>query len=405
MIFLSDKGREYTYGDLLSAVNTACSYKPLYRASGLYPYFVNFLTALVAGAPVVLLDSDLSPLELDGVDERAVNSETDLPQHVAFDNIGGLIEAVFSSQSQITIFTSGTTGQPKEVVHTVQSLSRSVRRGDKYRDSIWAFAYNPTHMAGLQVFFQAFGNGNTIVNVFNSSRDEVFAAIDAQGITHISATPTFYRLLLPCDHVCPTIRRVTLGGEKSDRQLYDSIGCIFPNAKINNVYASTEAGSLFAARGDAFRIPPELKDKFKVVDGELLIHRSLLGYSENFVFTDDFYSSGDLVEWVDETAGLFRFKSRRNELINVGGYKVNPNEVEKEITAVAGVLQAVVYGKVNSVLGNVLCAEVVKAQDCAITETDLRRYLAGRLQDFKIPRRIKFVDKLSLTRTGKLKRT
>ena len=125
MIFLSDKGREYTYGDLLSAVNTACSYKPLYRASGLYPYFVNFLTALVAGAPVVLLDSDLSPSELDGVDERAVNSETDLPQHVAFDNIGGLIEAVFSSQSQITIFTSGTTGQPKEVVHTVQSLSRS----------------------------------------------------------------------------------------------------------------------------------------------------------------------------------------------------------------------------------------------------------------------------------------
>lgn len=80
MIFLSDKGREYTYGDLLSAVNTACSYKPLYRASGLYPYFVNFLTALVAGAPVVLLDSDLSPLELDGVDERAVNSETDLPR-------------------------------------------------------------------------------------------------------------------------------------------------------------------------------------------------------------------------------------------------------------------------------------------------------------------------------------
>ena len=186
MIFLSDKGREYTYGDLLSAVNTACSYKPLYRASGLYPYFVNFLTALVAGAPVVLLDSDLSPSELDGVDERAVNSETDLPQHVAFDNIGGLIEAVFSSQSQITIFTSGTTGQPERGgAYGASHSPESVRRGDKYRDSIWAFAYNPTHMAGLQVFFQAFGNGNTIVNVFNSSRDEAFAAIDAQGITRI----------------------------------------------------------------------------------------------------------------------------------------------------------------------------------------------------------------------------
>ena len=103
MIFLSDKGREYTYGDLLSAVNTACSYKPLYRASGLYPYFVNFLTALVAGAPVVLLDSDLSPLELDGVDERAVNSETDLPQHVAFDNIGGLMSFLRSRRLQSSL--------------------------------------------------------------------------------------------------------------------------------------------------------------------------------------------------------------------------------------------------------------------------------------------------------------
>ena len=228
---------------------------------------INFLVGLfVLGGIVALLF-----LALQAANLSSFSTSKGYEVTAYFDNIGGLIEAVFSSQSQITIFTSGTTGQPKEVVHTVQSLSRSVRRGDKYRDSIWAFAYNPTHMAGLQVFFQAFGNGNTIVNVFNSSRDEVFAAIDAQGITHISATPTFYRLLLPCDHVCPTMRRVTLGGEKSDRQLYDSIGCIFPNAKINNVYASTEAGSLFAARGDAFRIPPELKDKFKEVDGELLI--------------------------------------------------------------------------------------------------------------------------------------
>ena len=198
--------------------------------------------------------------------------------------------------------------------------------------------------------------------------------------------------------------RVTLGGEKSDQHLYDSIAKIFPNAKINNVYASTEAGSLFAAKGDCFQIPDAIKDKFKVVDDELLIHKSLLGSSDSFRFTDDYYHSGDLIEWVDEAHGLFRFKSRKNELINVGGYKVNPGEVEVAIMGIEGVRQAMVYGKANSILGNVLCADVVLEAGVELTELDIKKVLGAQLQDFKVPRRIKFVEDISLTRTGKMKR-
>ena len=75
------------------------------------------------------------------------------------------------------MFTSGTTGQPKKVVHSIQTLTRSVRRGEKYNNQIWAYAYNPTHMAGLQVFFQAFENLNTLINVFNRTRSEIFNLI------------------------------------------------------------------------------------------------------------------------------------------------------------------------------------------------------------------------------------
>ena len=157
------------------------------------------------------------------------------------------------SSSEITIFTSGTTGQPKKVVHTVDTLTRSVRLGDKYKGQVWAYAYNPTHMAGLQVFFQAFENQNTLINVFNKQRADVYELIGKYQITHVSATPTFYRLLLPFEHAYESVIRVTLGGEKSEQHLYDSIMKIFPTAKINNVYASTEAGSLFAAKGDCFR--------------------------------------------------------------------------------------------------------------------------------------------------------
>ena len=114
--------------------------------------------------------------------------------------------------------------------------------------------------------------------------------------------------------------------------------------------------------------------------------------------------TGDLIEWVDKPNAVFRFKSRKNDLINVGGYKVNPEEVELEIMAIGGVCQANVYGKANSILGEVLCADVVMAPNVKLTEQDIRMRLSLRLQDFKIPRRIRFVEELSVTRTGKLKR-
>lgn len=403
MIFLSDKEQAYSYDDLLKSLNEGTVYFPYYKTSDVYFYFVNLIKALAASLPLVLLDSDINPSEIDGLDESKVNvAESIAP--ASFQSMDEVVAAVQNSKSEITIFTSGTTGQPKKVVHSIATLTRSVRIGDRYKGQIWAYAYNPTHMAGLQVFFQAFENQNTLVNVFNQSREYVYHQISEKGITHISATPTFYRLLLPFEKAYESVVRVTLGGEKSDQHLYDSIIKIFPNAKINNVYASTEAGSLFAAKGDCFQIPESIKDKFKVVDDELLIHKSLLGSSDSFKFTDDYYHSGDLIEWVDEAQGLFRFKSRKNELINVGGYKVNPGEVEVAIQDIEGVRQAMVYGKANSILGNVLCADVVLEPGFTLTELDIKKVLGSQLQDFKVPRRIKFVEEISLTRTGKMKR-
>ena len=403
-MFLIDNDKSYSYDDLLQSLNMSSEYCPLYKTSDIYSYFVNLIKALAANKPLVLLDSDLNPAEIDGIDENLVNvkEEIDKKSYMSMDEV---VEVIQNSKSEITIFTSGTTGQPKKVLHTVATLTRSVRTGERYVGQIWAYAYNPTHMAGLQVFFQAFENLNTLVNVFNKQRSEVYELINKHNITHISATPTFYRLLLPFEQEYKTVVRVTLGGEKSDSHLYENIKKIFPEAKINNVYASTEAGSLFAAKGDCFQIPEKIRDKFEVVDDELLIHKSLLGKSDSFKFEGDYYHSGDLIEWVDKESGLFRFKSRKNELINVGGYKVNPGEVENILLSIDGVKQVLVYGKANSILGNVLCADIQLEDGVALTDVEIKKALRSQLQDFKIPRRIKFVEQMSLTRTGKLKRS
>ena len=403
-MFLIDNDKSYSYDDLLHSLNLSSEYCPLYKTSDIYSYFVNLIKALAANKPLVLLDSDLNPAEIDGVDEHLVNVKEGIAKK-SYMSMDEIVEAIQNSKSEITIFTSGTTGQPKKVLHTVATLTRSVRTGERYVGQIWAYAYNPTHMAGLQVFFQAFENLNTLVNVFNKQRSEVYELINKHNITHISATPTFYRLLLPFEQEYKTVVRVTLGGEKSDSHLYENIKKIFPEAKINNVYASTEAGSLFAAKGDCFQIPENIRDKFEVVDDELLIHKSLLGKSDSFKFEGDYYHSGDLIEWVDKESGLFRFKSRKNELINVGGYKVNPGEVENILLSIDGVKQVLVYGKANSILGNVLCADIQLEDGVALTDVEIKKALRSQLQDFKIPRRIKFVEQMSLTRTGKLKRS
>ena len=403
-MFLIDNDKAYSYDDLLQSLNMSSEYCPLYKTSDIYSYFVNLIKALAASKPLVLLDSDLNPAEIDGIDENLVNVKEKISPK-SYKSMGEIVEDIQNSTSEITIFTSGTTGQPKKVLHTVATLTRSVRIGERYVGQIWAYAYNPTHMAGLQVFFQAFENLNTLVNVFNKQRSEVYELINKHNITHISATPTFYRLLLPFEQEYKTVVRVTLGGEKSDSHLYENIKKIFPEAKINNVYASTEAGSLFAAKGDCFQIPENIRDKFEVVDDELLIHKSLLGKSDSFKFEGDYYHSGDLIEWVDKESGLFRFKSRKNELINVGGYKVNPGEVENILLSIEGVKQVLVYGKANSILGNVLCADIQLEDGVALTDVEIKKALRSQLQDFKIPRRIKFVEQMSLTRTGKLKRS
>lgn len=403
--FLIDNDKVYSYEDLISDINNSNSYIPMFRTSSLYEYFKNLILALSEDKPLILIDSDITDKELEAMGLNNVNQSTKT-ETLQLENCEELINKVLHSKSEITIFTSGTTGQPKKVVHSIGTLTRSVRKADKYKGQTWLFAYNPTHMAGLQVFFQAFSNENTLINVFNKNRTFIFNVIEKYNATHISATPTFYRLLLPADREFNSVQRVTLGGEKSSSELYTNIQKLFPNAKLNNIYASTEAGSLFASKGENFQIPESIKDKFIISEeNELLIHKSLLGKSDGFTYSGEYYNTNDIVEWVDKEKGLFRFISRKNELINVGGYKVNPNEVEETMYQIPEIEQVVVYGKSNSVLGNILCADICLHKGAALTELQIRQYLTGKLQDFKIPRRVKFVDSFKLTRTGKIKRS
>jgi acyl-CoA synthetase (AMP-forming)/AMP-acid ligase II len=183
----------------------------------------------------------------------------------------------------------------------------------------------------------------------------------------------------------------------------EKINLSFPNAKLTNIYASTELGSVLVSENNVFSISKLNASFIKIINGQLHVHRNLAAQFDND-FTADWYDTGDLVEWVDEEKGLFKFLSRKSEMINTGGYKVNPGEVEEVILGHPEVVAAKVFGKPNAVLGTILIAEVQLKEQSITTEQEIKTFLNTHLQAFKIPRMIKIVDQLSITRTGKISR-
>ena len=397
-----------TWDDLIRDIVNTNTYNQFCFKRDFYEILKHIIVSLLCREEIILLDNDFSEDELisltGSVDVTCHEKSIEKKNFLNIKNKNDLLQKLQPPLEawSITMFTSGTTGLPKKVSHSFQSITRFVRVSEKNISNIWGFAYNPTHIAGTQVFFQALLNGNAIVRLFGLSKNEVYREIEDFGITNISATPTFYRLMMPTDKAYPSVVRITSGGEKFDEKATRQLTKIFPNAKITNVYASTEAGTLFASDGDIFSIKPEMAAMVKIENDELLVHNSLMGISE--INHGEWYNTGDLIKIISNDPLKFIFVSRKNEMINVGGYKVNPHEVEETIRSMPGIKDVCVFAKRNSVLGNIICCDIVKTDE-NLNEPTIRAYLQERLQEFKIPRMLKFVNELSMTRTGKIKRS
>jgi len=404
-LFLRDriKNAEITWPDLVTALNDSTRFNPYCRAHSYFQIFKDLFLSLILDNEIILLDSDFSENELVNLTGYTTFEKFDKQIKVpAIHSKRELIHLVFSNKKnwRLSLFTSGTTGHPKKISHDFKSITRLVKMSEKREENVWGLAYNPTHMAGVQVFFQAAMNGCSIVRLFGLSQDEVLEEIENYQVSHISSTPTFYRLLLPVHKKIESVKRLTSGGEKFKKGVLNELKNVFPNAKISNIYASTEAGALLESYGDTFEVKAVLEKYLRVKDNELLIHNSLIGFREK---SEGWYSTGDLVEIVANNPLKFRFVSRKSSLINVGGYNVNPHEVEGIIEEIPGVSAARVYAKENSVLGNIICSEVVLKKK-NLNEKEIRSTLQSKLQEYKIPRMINFVDKITTTRTGKISR-
>jgi acyl-coenzyme A synthetase/AMP-(fatty) acid ligase len=317
------------------------------------------------------------------------------------------------------LLTSGTTGDPKMVVHTLATLTGAISQSaPQVAVQNWATFYDIRRYGGLQILLRVIaGRGSLTLRSAGETIDDFLIRAGAAGVTHISGTPSHWRLVLmngAARRIDPDY--VRLSGEIADSAIIDGLAKLYPRARIAHAFASTEAGVGFEVDDKRAGFPAaylgerELGAALKIVDGALAIRsdRTALRYlGENAPALRDaegFVDTGDLIELRGDRC---YFVGRRGGIINVGGAKVNPEEVEAVINRHVGVHASLVKARKNAITGALVAADIVLKEgviEAPALKDEIIAACASELAPYKVPALIRFVPTLAVTAGGKLSR-
>ena len=318
------------------------------------------------------------------------------------------------------LLTSGTTGRPKMVLHTLASLAGAIERGTAASPVVWSTFYDIRRYGGLQIFLRAvLTNASLAITSAEESTSDFLARAGACGVTHISGTPSHWRKALmsgSAHRINPQC--VRLSGEIADQGILDSLQSTYPQAKVVHAFASTEAGVAFEVRDGRAGFPADVINEtrggvqLKVADGSLRIRSPrtaacYLGPNATAVKdADEFVDTGDMLE---QRGDRYYFVGRRDGVINVGGQKVHPEEVEGVINRHPHVRMSLVRPRKNPLTGALVVADVVLEKDAGnggvrTIEDEILQLCRGTLSRHKVPAAINIVSELAVAGSGKMVR-
>ena len=333
-----------------------------------------------------------------------------------------------SHETEWILLTSGTTGAPKLVLHTLTSLTcvivHQARQLASSQSPVWSTFYDIRRYGGLQIFLRAaLRGGSLVLSDPKEAITDFLARAAAANITHISGTPSHWRRALmsgAAATIAPTY--VRLSGEIADQAILDNLRAAYPRSSVAHAFASTEAGVAFEVGDGLAGFPASLVGNGAGpvelnIDGGTLRIRSGAN-AERYLGegvaplrgADGFVDTGDRVELRE---GRYHFMGRAGGVINVGGLKVHPEEVEAVINAIPWVRMSLVKARRNPITGAVVTAEVVLADETdapgARPEGDAvtREIIAACRRDLpahKVPAMVRIVPSLEMSPGGKLVR-
>jgi acyl-coenzyme A synthetase/AMP-(fatty) acid ligase len=314
---------------------------------------------------------------------------------------------------------------PKMVVHTLATLTGAIKPvGNLAGAVVWATFYDIRRYGGLQILLRALiGGGSLLLAMPGEAAGAFLERAKDHGVTHITGTPSHWRraLMSPAARVLsPSYAR--LSGEIADQAVIDNLQAAYPEARVAHAFASTEAGVAFEVTDGSAGFPASFLSRddtgvmLEIRDDTLRIRsaRTALRYvgneKETLLDADGFVDTGDVVE---RRGDRYFFVGRRGGIINVGGLKIHPEEVEAVINRHPGVRMSLVTARKNPITGAIVSAEVVLATtddgvlDPVVVESTKAEILQAcrhALAAHKVPASIRVISSLAMTPSGKLVR-
>lgn len=310
----------------------------------------------------------------------------------------------------LILFTSGSSGVPKAVVHDFSKLLEKfmIVRPSMITLNFLLF----DHWGGLNTLLHAVSNLCLVVFPKSRNPQSVCELIEAHRIELLPTTPSFLNLLLISGahkkYDLSSLRLISYGAEPMPKSTLNLLHKEFPDVDLRQTYGMIELGVLRSKSlskdslwvkigGEGYRL--------RVVDGILQVRAesAMIGYiNEPNPFTEDgYFITGDVVEQEGE---WLKILGRNSDIINVGGQKVYPSEVEAAILNSPLVEDVMVYGENYLLTGKIVCADIVLSPE--VSKSDARLAILEEcnqtLQKYMIPMKIRFVD--GSLQTARLKR-
>jgi acyl-coenzyme A synthetase/AMP-(fatty) acid ligase len=329
---------------------------------------------------------------------------------------GGLVD---SGAAGLVLLSSGTTGEPKAILHDfdtliAQKLERRATRSGSASSILMMLLFD--HIGGVNTLLNAILVGRPAVIPTERTPEEVCRLIEKHRVRLLPTSPTFLNLMLLGRlhevHDLGSLRLITYGTEPMPAELLRRISAALPQARLLQTFGTSETGISTtvseSSRSTRFKIDdPDVQHR--IVDGELQLRTrtQFLGYlnQETTTVTEDgWFRTGDLVE--QDQDGYLTITGRLRDVINVGGQKVLPLELESILLSSPLVEDCAVYGKPNAITGQSVWVDVRTAPGLSKAEArqHVKQFLAERVERFKVPTRVNVVDSVGVSDRFKKKR-
>jgi long-chain acyl-CoA synthetase len=300
----------------------------------------------------------------------------------------------------LILFSSGSTGENKA---SVLDLGRMLEKFKPSRPAHRTLAFLlMDHIGGINTLLHVLAHGGVIATAPDRAPETICAMIDRHQIQLLPTTPTFLRMLLISDavrrHSLKSLEIVTYGTEPMPASTLAAVREALPWVRLKQTYGLSELGivpTFTRESGSLWLKLGEVGFEHKIVDGVLWMRSdmAMLGYlnAPSPFDREGWMNTQDLVEVDGE---FVRILGRKSEMINVGGEKVHPTEVEDVLLQIENVREATVGAKPNPVTGQVVAAKItlLEPEEPEAFKRRVRQFCLTRLARHKAPAVIEIVE-------------